>query len=79
MIAVLVLGHVETFDPTGRAARRHHRDFSLEWDEGLEDRRLPASRSGVRWAEMTRASYPIRQVSKVSAACSRVAQSDWLL
>ena len=34
------------------------------------------SRSGVRWAETIRASWPIPSASSVSAACFIVAQSD---
>src|ERR1700730_4247863 len=40
MIAMLVLGRVETFDPAIRAARRYDRDLALEGHECLEDRRL---------------------------------------
>src|SRR5205807_5622815 len=35
-------------------------------------------RSGVRWAEMIFASYPMPSASRVSAACFMVGQSDWL-
>ena len=42
MIAVLVLGDVETFDRAVMRARRDHRDFALERHEGFEDAGLAA-------------------------------------
>ena len=42
VIAVLVLGDVETFHRAVVGARRHHRDLALERHEGFEDAGLAA-------------------------------------
>ena len=45
---MLVLGHVETFDPAVMAARGHHGDLALERNERLDDRGLAADRAPGR-------------------------------
>src|SRR5262245_23342570 len=42
MVAVFVLGDVETFDLAAARARGDHRDLAFERDEGFEDCRLAA-------------------------------------
>src|SRR5580700_10755429 len=65
MIAVLVLGDVETFHGAVVRARRHDRDFALERHEGFEDAGLAADVASASGAP-TSANAAVRMPSPLT-------------